>query len=155
MTNEQNGNTDSNQTSSQQADPPFSPGYAAALAEGRPPTTRDLYDSFELLETSPRKRVTLDDEQSLQLRMFALIAGVSVEELVAGFINTGQLLFDIGVGDAEARFWWEKRPIEQRPAWARDGHQQEFYSILHTLKFNSAPEFSRSVSCQRGMSRAE
>ena len=133
----------------QTPEPPLSAGYAAALAEGRPPTMRDILDSYELSMNPPAEPITLSEEQSHDLRMFALVVGKTTAEVVREFINTAQLLGDGGVD--EARFWWDKQPVEQRPSWARgdfSDSQREFSGVLaalsafRALKQRTAPQNS-------------
>ena len=133
----------------QTAEPPLSAGYAAALADGRPPTMRDMLDSYELSMNRSAEPITLSEEQSHDLRMFALVVGKTTAEVVREFINTAQLLGDGGLD--EARFWWDKQPVEQRPSWARGefaDSRREFASVLaalnafRALKRRTAPQTS-------------
>jgi hypothetical protein len=133
-------------------EPPFSPGYTSALAEGRAPSKQDLFDSIDKLAASPRERITLSAEASLAFRLFGLFAGATGEEVANAFINAGQLLYDLGTGDAEACSWWSRRPAEQRPAWAREtgsASSSEFHALLRELKEHAAPDIRAAVTCER------
>ena len=114
---------------------PLSAGYAAALAEGRAPTLRDILDSYALWLNQPSpRRITLSEEQSDELVAFALCAVRPVEEVSRGYINTEQLLTPEGFH--EARFWWGRRPVEERPVWARHDDaesQREFCGVLEAV----------------------
>lgn len=115
--------------------PPLSAGYAAALAERRPPTIRDIIDSYALWLNQPSpRRIPLSEEQSDELVAFALCAVRPVEDVSRGYINTEQLLTPEGFH--EARFWCEQRSAQERPVWARHDDaesQREFSGVLAAL----------------------
>lgn len=115
--------------------PPFSAGYAAAVAAGRPPTKGDLVDSWEsMLNVGRCELIPLNAQQSRHVMAFAAFAGKPPREFVDEFFNTEQLFTSIGF--EEALIAWAQRPDEARPPWGRADDKpsrQAFYSSVRTL----------------------